>query len=94
MEETRKPARGGSRPGAGRPRGASSKVVRLPVSLAPQDYARRLDPANHDIASLKRLWAAAPEEGLIEWLMSGALNNPRHEGPGRAEHATCCPKQP
>lgn len=34
MEKTRQPGRGGSRPGAGRPRGESSKVIRLPVSLA------------------------------------------------------------
>lgn len=33
MEKTPKPSRGGSRPGAGRPKGESTQVIRLPLSL-------------------------------------------------------------
>jgi len=57
---------------------------RMPVILAPADYARWLDPDNHDTASLKPLLAPAPEEGFTEWPVSRALNNPRHEGPACA----------
>jgi putative SOS response-associated peptidase YedK len=60
---------------------------RMPVILAPQDYARWLDPDNHDTASLKQLLAPAPEDWLAEWPVSRALNNPRHEGPDCAEKA-------
>lgn len=35
MRDTPKPTRGGPRPGAGRPKGEPSKVVRLPVRLLP-----------------------------------------------------------
>lgn len=35
MEHISKPPRGGPRPGAGRPSGEPSKVIRLPVSLVP-----------------------------------------------------------
>ena len=55
-------------------------VVPEPVRLRP-----RLDPDNHDTASLKPLLAPAPEEGFTEWPVSRALNNPRHEGPACAE---------
>jgi putative SOS response-associated peptidase YedK len=57
---------------------------RMPVILAPADYARWLDPDNHDTASLKRLLAPAPEEGFTEWPVSRELNTPRHEGPACA----------
>ena len=57
---------------------------RMPVILAPADYARWLDPDNHDTASLKPLLAPAPEEGFTEWPVSRELNNPRHEGPACA----------
>ncbi len=57
---------------------------RMPVILAPADYARWLDPDNHDTASLKRLLVPAPEEGFTEWPVSRELNNPRHEGPACA----------
>ncbi len=60
---------------------------RMPVILAPQDYARWLDPDNHDTASLKQLLAPAPEDWLTEWPVSRALNNPRHEGPDCVEKA-------
>jgi len=60
---------------------------RMPVILAPQDYARWLDPDNHDTASLKQLLATAPEDWLAEWPVRRALNNPRHEGPDCAEKA-------
>ena len=53
---------------------------RMPVILAPADYARWLDPDNHDTASLKPLLAPAAEEGFTEWPVSRELNNPRHEG--------------
>jgi len=58
---------------------------RMPVILAPADYARWLDPDNHDVASLKQLLAPAPEDGLTEWPVSRALNNPRNDGPACAE---------
>ena len=35
MDKTLKSPRGGSRPGAGRPKGESTKVIRLPLSLVP-----------------------------------------------------------
>ena len=61
---------------------------RMPVILAPQDYARWLDPTNHDAASLKSLLVPAPEDWLTEWPVSRTLNNPQHEGPECAEPAT------
>lgn len=60
---------------------------RMPVILAPQDYARWLDPNNHDTANLKQLLAPAPEDWLTEWPVRRALNNPQHEGPDCAEPA-------
>jgi len=57
---------------------------RMPVILAPADYARWLDPDNHDTVSLKPLLAPAPEEGFTVWPVSRELNNPRHEGPACA----------
>jgi putative SOS response-associated peptidase YedK len=35
----------------------------MPVILAPQDYARWLDPDNHDTASLKQLLAPRRKTG-------------------------------
>lgn len=61
---------------------------RMPVILAPQDYARWLDPNNQDIAKLKHLLAPAPEDGLTEWPGSRRLHNPQHEGADCAEPVT------
>ena len=59
----------------------------MPVILAPQDYARWLDPDNHDTARLKQLLAPAPEDSLTEWPVSRSLNNPQHDGADSAEPA-------
>lgn len=61
---------------------------RMPVILAPQDYARWLDPANQDTLSLKQLLTPAPEDWLTEWPVSRKLNNPQHEGADCAEPLT------
>ncbi|MFO7541537.1 MAG: translesion error-prone DNA polymerase V autoproteolytic subunit [Thiobacillus sp.] len=45
MEKNPKPTRGGIRPGAGRPRGESTKVIRLPVSLVPAVQSLLAAPA-------------------------------------------------
>jgi putative SOS response-associated peptidase YedK len=58
---------------------------RMPVILATQDYERWLDPGNQDTPSLKSLLSPAPEDWLMEYLVSRALNNPRHEGPACSE---------
>jgi len=59
MEKAPQSARGGSRPGAGRSRGESSKVIRLPVSLLPAVQALLAAPAGAQVpdphaTSLKR----------------------------------------
>ena len=59
MEKAPQSARGGSRPGAGRPRGESSKVIRLPVSLVPAVQALLAAPSGARVpdphaTSLKR----------------------------------------
>jgi DNA polymerase V len=59
MEKTLKPARGGSRPGAGRPKGETTKVIRLPVGLVPAVQSLLTAPAGAQVpaphaAPLKR----------------------------------------
>lgn len=54
---------------------------RMPLILAPEDYARWLDPDNRDSAGLKRLLAPAPEDLLIAWPVSRRVNDPRHDAP-------------
>ena len=54
---------------------------RMPVILAPQDYAAWLDPENQNTQALKQLLLPAPEDWLSAWPVSRALNNPQHDAP-------------
>ena len=58
---------------------------RMPVILAPQDYASWLDPANQDTATLKQLLIPEPADRLTAWPVSRELNNPRLDGPECAQ---------
>jgi len=49
--------------------------------LAPQDYARWLEPGQPRHPQPQAAIGPAPEGWLTEWPVSRALNNPRHEGP-------------
>ena len=49
---------------------------RMPVILDPKDYEQWLDPDNKDTAKLKQLLVPETGDGLTEWPVSHALNNP------------------
>lgn len=61
---------------------------RMPVVIAPGDYARWLDPDYRDTASLKALLVPAPDDFFVERPASPALNNPRNEWPQFADEAS------
>ena len=55
---------------------------RMPVILEPRDYARWLDPENHDAASLAKLLRPASVDRLATWPVSRHVNNPVNDDPG------------
>lgn len=54
---------------------------RMPVLLAPQDWATWLDPTNNDLDELQHLLVPAPEDLLTMHAVSTAVNNVRNVGP-------------
>ena len=58
---------------------------RMPVILAPDDYAEWLDPRNTDVERLDRLLAPHPAAPLVAQAVSRMVNNARNQGPGLIE---------
>jgi len=54
---------------------------RMPVIVAPNDYARWLSPEPNDPALLLELLRPCPDEWLTREPISTRVNNPRHDGP-------------
>ena len=54
---------------------------RMPVVLAPGDWARWLDPTMTDTTELQRLLRPSPAAELEAYPVSSAVNNPRNKGP-------------
>jgi putative SOS response-associated peptidase YedK len=55
---------------------------RMPVILAPADFATWLDPKNEDTDALQKLIRPAPAEPFEAYPVSRAVNSPGNEGPG------------
>lgn len=55
---------------------------RMPVILAPEDFAAWLDPKNEDTEALQKLIRPAPAEPFEAYPVSRAVNSPGNEGPG------------
>ncbi len=73
MEKTRNATRGGSRPGAGRPRGEPTQVVRLPRSLVPTVQSLLAAP---DGASVPRPDAAPLKRPLFGHTVKAGFPSP------------------
>lgn len=58
---------------------------RMPVIVAPEDYAAWLDPANQDVDSLMRYVRAYPPERMQGWPVSTRVNQPQTDGPALLE---------
>ncbi|MBL9123132.1 MAG: SOS response-associated peptidase [Planctomycetaceae bacterium] len=54
---------------------------RMPVILAPADFASWLDPTNEDPASLVPLLRPLPPDQLVARPVSTTVNSPRHDSP-------------
>ncbi|MVF24610.1 hypothetical protein EVC37_23860, partial [Methylocaldum sp. BRCS4] len=54
---------------------------RMPVILAPADWAAWLDPNAEDIMALQGLLKPFPAEAMMAWPVSPRVNNPRNDGP-------------
>lgn len=54
---------------------------RMPVVLAAEDWARWLDPLDHDTADLQHLLVPSPAADLEAYPISTAVNSPRNKGP-------------
>jgi putative SOS response-associated peptidase YedK len=54
---------------------------RMPVIIAPQDYATWLDPALHDPATLTPLLAPFPAEELMAYKVDPRVGNPKADDP-------------
>lgn len=62
--------------------GTMSRVHdRMPVILRDDDWARWLDPTNHDLAALHHLLVPAADDLLVMHAVSTAVNNVRNQGP-------------
>jgi putative SOS response-associated peptidase YedK len=58
---------------------------RMPVIVAPEDYAAWLDPAEHDADELMRFVRAYPAERMEGWPVSMRVNQPANDGPALLE---------
>jgi len=54
---------------------------RMPVLIAPRDYARWLDPANEKPHTLQELFAPPPTDTLEHWPVSPAVNFAENDSP-------------
>ena len=54
---------------------------RMPVILAPEDFAVWLDPRMQDLQTLQPLLRPYPAEGMTSYLVSTLVNSPRNESP-------------
>jgi putative SOS response-associated peptidase YedK len=61
--------------------------ARMPVILAPEDYARWLDPSIQDPANLQPLLQPYPADAMQAWRVGAAVNQTRNEGAGLIEAA-------
>ena len=52
---------------------------RMPVIVAPEDYAQWLDPGNQDIEALTRFVRAYPAERMEAWPVSPRVNAPEND---------------
>jgi putative SOS response-associated peptidase YedK len=64
---------------------ASRVHDRMPVIIAPEDYARWLDPKLTDPARIEPLVRTFPAEEMISYPVSTKVSNARHQGPEVAE---------
>lgn len=55
--------------------------TRMPVILAPSDYAAWLDPANTNTEALRALLRPAEADGMIAYAVSRAVNSSRGDAP-------------
>src|SRR5436309_2143371 len=60
---------------------------RMPVLLAPGEYARWLDPEATDPAGLMPLLGPYPAEAMTAYPLGRMVNDPRRDGPGCIEPA-------
>jgi putative SOS response-associated peptidase YedK len=58
---------------------------RMPVIVAPEEYAAWLDPAQHDADELMRFVRAYPAERMEGWPVSMRVNQPANDGPALLE---------
>jgi putative SOS response-associated peptidase YedK len=58
---------------------------RMPVIIAPEDYADWLEPANQDADALMRYVRAYPAERMRGWPVSTRVNQPANDEPGLLE---------
>ena len=58
---------------------------RMPVIVPPSAFAEWLDPRNHDVAGLARLFDPAAAGELVATPVSRRVSNARNEGPGCIE---------
>jgi putative SOS response-associated peptidase YedK len=54
---------------------------RMPVILAPEDYAAWLDPREQDPARLAPLLRPCPAEGMRAWRVGRRVNSPANDDP-------------
>jgi len=66
---------------------------RMPVILAPQDYARWLDPAEHDVAELMRYLRPYPAERMRAHRVSARVSKPENDDSSLVEPAAEGPVQ-
>jgi len=60
---------------------------RMPVIVAPQDYATWLDPANQDVAALMSFVRAYPPARMQAWPVSTRVNQPENDDAALLEPA-------
>ena len=58
---------------------------RMPAILAPEDYARWLDPGNDDVDALMRFIAPYPAQRMEGWPVSLRVNQPANDEPALLE---------
>jgi putative SOS response-associated peptidase YedK len=66
---------------------------RMPVIVAPEDYARWLDPAEHDVAELMRYVRPYPADRMSACRVSTRVSKPENDDPSLVEPAADGPVQ-